>query len=194
MPEIMLHEEVGYYLSDKIKVSSYDYYLGLLAPDSPNLNGFAPKEERWLAHQRRKDYQEWRQALKDFYQKEKNNYPKDFILGYMIHILTDIVYDEFIYLKVREEIEKTYTREESHNIMREDMKKYYFKEIEEIKEVLQKENDSYDILNIKKDTLINWKKKTIDLFANKNTSIYQTDTIIQELNEKVYQELKEEWL
>ena len=194
MPTIMIHEEVGYYLSKELNISSYDFYLGLLAPDSPNLEGFAPKEERWQAHQRRKDYKEWRQALKEFYQKEKTNYPKDFLLGYIIHVLTDIIYDEFFYLKVREEIEKEYSRDDSHNIMRNDMSMYYFKEIEEITELLKNKNNSYDILNISKETLLKWKEKTISLFPKENTSIYQTKEIIQKLNQKVLEELKEGWL
>ena len=194
MPTIMIHEEVGYYLSKELNISSYDFYLGLLAPDSPNLEGFAPKEERWQAHLRRYDYKEWRQALKEFYQKEKTNYPKDFLLGYIIHVLTDIIYDEFFYLKVREEIEKEYSRDDSHTIMRNDMSRYYFKEIEEITELLKNKNNSYDILNISKETLLKWKEKTISLFPKENTSIYQTKEIIQKLNQKVLEELKEGWL
>ena len=194
MPTIMIHEEVGYYLSKKLNISSYDYYLGLLAPDAPNIEGFAPKEERWLAHQRRKDYQEWRQALKEFYQREKNHYPKHFILGYIIHVLTDIVYDDYIYLKVRDTIEKEYSREDSHNIMRNDMEKYYFHEIENIQELLKENHISYDILNISKETLLKWKEQVIESFPKENTSIYQTDSVIQKLNEQVLKELREEWL
>ena len=97
MPNVMIHEEVGYFISKKINKKSYDYFLGLLAPDAPNTYGFGKKEDRWLAHQRKNDYNEWRNSLKEFYQKEKNNYPQNFLLGYITHILTDIIYDDYFY-------------------------------------------------------------------------------------------------
>lgn len=190
MPNIMIHEEVGHYLSNKINKNSYNYYLGLLAPDSPNTYGFGKKEDRWLAHQRRKDYDEWRKSLKDFYQVEKTNYDEDFLLGYYIHILTDIVYDDFLYLRVREEILKdNHTLEESHDIMRNDMDKYYFKEIENIKEILNSDNTTYEINGISKELMSEWKDKTLNELTTENKSIYLTDEIINELNELVYKEL-----
>lgn len=189
MPNIMIHEKVGYYISNKININSYDYYLGLLAPDTPNLEGFAPKEERWMAHQRKKDYYEWRESLLSFYNREKDNYPKDFILGYYIHVLTDIVYDDFLYLKVREEILKEYDMEKSHDIMRKDMDKYFFKEINDIKEILSNSEVSYDILNISSKKLLLWKEKEMSLWDHFNTSKYITDEIICFLEEEVYNEL-----
>lgn len=190
MPNVMIHEEVGYFLSNKLNKNSYNYYLGLLAPDSPNTYGFGKKEDRWLAHQRRKDYNEWRNSLKEFYNQEKNNYNEDFLLGYYIHILTDIIYDDFLYLKVREEILKDgYSLEESHDIMRNDMDKYYFNEIEEIKNILSKENETFEINGISKELMSKWKDKVLEEFTNKNESIYITKELINTLNELVYKEV-----
>lgn len=190
MPNIMIHEEVAYFLSKKINKNSYNYFLDVLAPDAPNTYGFGKKEDRWLAHQRKKDYNEWRKSLKEFYQKEKNNYEEDFLLGYYIHILTDIVYDDFIYLKVREKIiEDGYSMEESHDIMRNDMDKYYFKEISDIKEILNKENTTYEINGISKELMGKWKDKTLNELSNINESRYISDDVINTLNELVYKEL-----
>ena len=190
MPNIMIHEEVGHFLSKKLNKNSYNYYLGLLAPDSPNTYGFGKKEDRWLAHQRRKDYNEWRNSLKEFYNQEKNNYNEDFLLGYYIHILTDIIYDDFLYLKVREEILKDgYSLEESHDIMRNDMDKYYFNEIEEVKNILSKENETFEINGINKELMSKWKDKVLEEFTNKNESIYITKELINTLNELVYKEV-----
>ena len=190
MPNIMIHEEVGHYLSKKINKNSYNFFLGLLAPDSPNTYGFGKKEDRWLAHQRRKDYDEWRKSLKEFYEKEKNNYDEDFLLGYYIHILTDIVYDDFLYLKVREEILKDiHTLEESHDIMRNDMDKYYFKEIEDIKAILNKDNTTYEINGISKELMSEWKEKVLKELNDKNECIYINQEIIDTLKELVYKEL-----
>lgn len=190
MPNVMIHEEVGYYLSKKLNKNSYNYFLGIIAPDAPNTYGFGKKEDRWLAHQRKKDYNEWRNSLKDFYEKEKNNYDEDFLLGYYIHILTDIIYDDYLYLKVKEEILKsTIDKEQYHEIMRDDMDKYYFKEIEIIKDILSKESKTYEINGISKELMLEWKSKVLKDFANENTSVYITNEIINTLNELVYKEL-----
>ena len=190
MPNVMIHEEVGYYLSKKLNKNSYNFYLGIIAPDAPNTYGFGKKEDRWLAHQRRKDYDEWRKSLKDFYNQEKNNYDEDFLLGYYIHILTDIIYDDYLYLKVKEEIQKdAKDKDMYHEIMRDDMDKYYFKEIETIKNILNKENKTYEINGISEELMLEWKKKVLKDFANENTSVYITNEIINTLNELVYKEL-----
>ena len=190
MPNIMIHEEVGYFISKKINNDSYNYFLGLLAPDAPNTYGFGKKEDRWLAHQRKNDYNEWRNPLKEFYEKEKNRYDKDFLLGYCVHILTDIIYDEFLYLKVREEILKdNITLEESHEVMRKDMDKYYFDEIEIIKDILKREKITYEINGISKELMYEWKNKILNELTNENKSIYMTNEIINTLNELVYKEL-----
>ena len=185
MPNVMIHEEVGYFLSNKLNKNSYNFFLGLLAPDSPNTFWFGKKEDRWLAHQRRKDYNEWRNSLNEFYQKEKNNYDEDFLLGYYIHILTDIIYDDFLYLKVREEILKdNHSLEESHDIMRTDMDKYYFNEIEDIKDILNKDNVTYEINGISKELMSKWKEKIINELNNNNECIYINKEIIDTLNEE----------
>ncbi len=192
MPNIMIHEEVGKYIGNKLNINSYDYYLGILAPDTPNLEGFAPKEERWTAHLRKKDYTKWRNNLKEFYLREKDNYNKDFLLGYYIHILTDIVVDDFIYLDLREEILRDgYKLEESHQVLLDDYSKYYFKEIEEIKDILNSSNKSYNINNISSDKLLKWKIKSINSFASSNQSKYLNSDVINFLNVEVYKELTE---
>lgn len=186
MPSTIIHEEVGFYLSKKLNINSYDYYLGLLAPDAPNLESFASKEERWTAHQRDKDYEKWYNNAKKFYKNNKDNFNKDFLIGYYIHIITDIAYDNILYKQVREEIEKENMNEDGHTIMTKDMNNYYFKEIELIKDILSKSNKSYDILNISKDKLNKFKIKCLNNFTNKNTSVFITKDVIDKLNEKVF--------
>ena len=45
-----------------------------MAPDSVNLEFFAPKEDRWTAHLRKRDLTDWRINLRKYYDKNKNNY------------------------------------------------------------------------------------------------------------------------
>ncbi len=189
MPSISIHLEVGYLLSKKINLNSYNYYLGLITPDSPNLYGFGPKEERWKTHVRRKDLKKWRESLKDFYQKEKNNYPIDFLLGYFIHILTDIIYDDYFYKQVKNNIMENHILEEyAHNTMREDMNHYYFKELEEIKSILLRENTAYKINSISEKKILLWKEKCIKDFSFNNTSKYIKKETIYLLTDIVYKE------
>ena len=190
MPSVVIHEKIGKYIADEMGISSYDYYLGLLAPDTPNLYGFAPKEERWEAHQRRKNYHEWRQAIMSFYFEQQGTYPEDFLLGYYVHVITDIVFDEIWYIKVRNEIEKNYSTEISHTIMRVDMENYSFDGIIKIKGLLQEKNTAYDILNISKEDLLTWKEKKVSSWQDENKSKYITEEVIKNLEEKVYEEIK----
>ena len=160
MPNIKIHEEVAYLYTRTHK--EYDnkyFYLGVLAPDTPNLNGFGSKKERWEAHQRSKDLDEWENKIKIFYNNNKNKYNKYFIFGYLFHVITDIVYDRELYLKVRDKIlEDNIPIEEAHQVMRNDMNNYgsNFKEFDYIKQQLQEITEYYDILNIKKEQLKSW--------------------------------------
>lgn len=190
MPSAIIHEKVGYNIGKKYNLNSYDYYLGLLAPDAPNLNGFAPKEERWPAHVRRKDLNEWREALLGFYLESKNNYPKDFLLGYYIHILTDIVFDDFFYKKIRKEINmQGNSKEDAHQIMSNDMEEYYFNEFDEIKELLKNNETSYSINNISKELLTSWKDKIINAPIKSNKREFVTEEVVENLAHIVYEEL-----
>ena len=56
------------------------YYLGVTAPDSVNLDGFASKEIRWAAHLRAKTPKEWYQNIEEFYQKRRKKADPDFAI------------------------------------------------------------------------------------------------------------------
>jgi len=191
MPEINIHEKVAYDLAQKYNLKSRDFFLGNLSPDSVNINGLASKSDRWFSHARKKDLNEWRESLKEFYLRERDNYPKDFILGYITHILTDIIHDDYLYLKQREKIKKDYNcnNDEAHIILREDMSKYRFKEWKEIIKLLKDNNIFYDILNISKYLEEAWLNKKIKDYLDDNNSIYQTDEDIDMLILLVEKEL-----
>lgn len=191
MPSAIIHVKVGYDIGKKYSLNSYNYYLGLLAPDAPNLNGFAPKKERWQAHVRREDLTEWSRALLEFYLKNKENYPKDFLLGYYVHILTDIAFDEYFYQKIRTEIEKQGYKENAHQIMSNDMETYYFTEFEEIKEILKNSQVSYNINNISHELLLAWKEKIINTSNKTNNGKFVTETVIENLTNLVSKHLVE---
>ena len=192
MPNIRIHEEVAYiYTRNHKEYDNKYFYLGVLAPDSPNLEGFAPKVERWTAHQRDKDYDEWERKIKKFYIENKDNYNKYFIFGYLFHVITDIVYDRDIYLDVRKIIMKdNVSLEDSHNVMRKDMDYYgtNFKEFDYIKNKLLELDEYYDILNISKEKLEAWTKLNLEEQEKKQPK-YINIEIIDKLAKKVEKEL-----
>ena len=189
MPNVMIHERIGYLLSKELQINSYDYYLGLLAPDSPNLNGFAEKNIRWQAHVRKKNLQEWRKSLIDFYKNNEKNYPRDFLLGYFIHILTDIVYDDYFYEPITSKIKKDYPSSNTHELLRMDMNKYYFKEIKIIREILEQETKTYSINGISQEQMLKWKEKQVNDWIRDNSSIYHPENVLNLLTKKVSEEL-----
>ena len=148
MPIISIHEEVAIRLAENNnKLDTKDFYLGVCAPDTVNLNGFAEKEKRWTSHQRKKDLNEWRNSLKEFYQKEKSNYPKNFLLGYITHILTDIIYDDYFYDDVKKQIiNDNNSNNDPHELMGKDME-YYFNGRVAVKDFLTGEEMSVKYKN-----------------------------------------------
>lgn len=191
MPNTVVHEEVGYYLSKKLDISSYEYYLGLMAPDTVNVEHFANKQERWTSHVRDKDLNIWKENLKKFYKEERNKINNDFLLGYTIHILTDIVYDEYFEEKIHKEILKNNQEKDYWYIKWSDMDKYSFKEQSTINTILLKNNNYIEIKNITKEKLLKWKEKYLKNQSNLNKSLYFNQKIIDNLNIRVEEELKE---
>ena len=195
MPIISIHEEVAIRLAkNNNDLDTKDFYLGVCAPDTVNLNGFAEKEKRWTSHQRKKDLNDWRKSLKEFYKKEKTNYPKNFLLGYITHILTDIIYDDYFYDNVKKEIiNDNNSNKDPHILMGKDMEYYSSnsKYKNKIKEVLSNQDKFYDILNITS------KELELFIYKNQNTNYenkinhYINDNLINNLTKKVESELQE---
>ena len=88
-------QQEGGLLHDLIKDPA-SYYLGVAAPDSVNLDGFASKEIRWEAHQRAQTPKGWYVRAGAFYHRLKEEHfpDQDLLLGYLVHILTDAAFDE----------------------------------------------------------------------------------------------------
>lgn len=194
MPNIMIHEKVAYNIAKKIKeLDNKEFYLGALSPDVVNVNGFASKKERWTSHIRDKDLNKWRLNIINFYKKEQNNYNKCFLTGYLIHILTDIVFDDYFYLDVTSKMKSDNNLNDPHPYFLKCMDEYAKENIElnfflEIKEKL-KNPTYYDILNITKEELKSWtEKKLNEQITTKIENKYIDDELITELTSKVIDE------
>ena len=94
MPGPITHLETAYYYN---KMCGYPFggelYLGSISPDSVNVKGHALRQKRWPAHLRDADLDRWQSNATEFYQENKGKVDEAFLRGYIIHILTDIVWD-----------------------------------------------------------------------------------------------------
>lgn len=195
MPTVAIHEEVSYLIAKKYQeLDKGDFYLGALAPDTPNLNGFAPKELRWDAHLRDENLDAWLNNVKKFYQNNKDKYNRYFLLGYILHIITDIIYDRDFYWKIRNEMQKdNIPEQEQHGLLRNSMLNYGYENEKEtfwidIKEKL-KNISGYNIRNITKETLISWKNKCFRNHISQNKpNKYITKNDIVKLTSRVEEE------
>lgn len=96
MPSSPVHLYVARLIADDLNVNdTAQYLLGSIAPDSVNLEGFAPQEVRYEAHNRSLDLDEWKKKALSVYEDTKGR-DKDFAKGVLVHILTDIFWDELI--------------------------------------------------------------------------------------------------
>lgn len=99
MTHILIAEKVSEYFDTPV---NYDtYMLGAIAPDSvhaykdyvPSMKERAhllPMDLRWGKITTGDQFERWLASAMDFYISNQNVYEKDFLLGYIVHILTDI--------------------------------------------------------------------------------------------------------
>lgn len=192
MPTTVIHEIVSRKLTKKYKnLDNYNFYLGSTAPDSVNVDGFAEKELRWTAHIRDKDLNKWKNNIINFYNNEKSNYNESFIKGYITHIMTDIIYDELFYDEVtgKIDIDDYNTR---HRKMLDYMNSYGInnKDYNYVIDILNSNNETYDIRNINKELMKRWKLKVInDLLISTNDNIIN-DELLERITKEVEKELK----
>ncbi len=98
MPSAPIHLKVAAGIAQRLGVSdTAQFLLGSVAPDSVNLNGFAPKDVRYMAHVRSTDISVWKQNVKELCAELlQGGYNADFVKGVATHLLTDIFWDELI--------------------------------------------------------------------------------------------------
>ena len=193
MPSSNIHLKVAYELNKRLNINSIDFIVGNIAPDAVNINGFAPREERWTAHLRDKDLDTWIENAKTFYKQNEGKIDNDFLLGYTSHLLTDVLHDKYLYMNQKEQIIKD-TKcniEDAHDILREDMNNYSFKEFYEIKDSLLEYENRYEILNIDKEKLNKWIRIVVNIYRENKVSKYQKDEDIEFLIEKIENILKQ---
>ncbi len=192
MPTSVIHEIVGRKITKKYHyLDNYNFYLGIIAPDAVNKDGFAKKEDRWTAHLRDKDLKKWMDNIIFYYQENKTIYDGLFLKGYITHIITDIVYDQYLY----DEVINKYNipdNKQAHKHMLNQMNSYGLnnKDYQYVTAILNEKDISYNIRNIDKETLSKWKNKITNQILSKSSDLLINDEIIDKLTYLVIEELQ----
>lgn len=105
MPGPITHLQAAFYYNVRqIKKYPAEIYLGSVSPDSVNVDGLAPKEKRWPAHLRDADLKVWLENARKFYADNKGKTDEAFLRGYIIHLVTDIVWDAYFNDEIYEKL------------------------------------------------------------------------------------------
>lgn len=178
MPTSIIHLKIGYeYAKRHQQYDNKQFYLGLIAPDAVNLNGFAEKEKRWHAHLRDKNLEVWKSNITNFYRKNKEHFDINYIYGYLIHVLTDIFFDEKnpteLFPKIENRVGKEKLREEYSKQMdlfeRSQLTTDWWKYVEDELESSQAE----EINGISKSDIDDWRKLVLCDYTNKEVAQYE---------------------
>lgn len=178
MPTSIIHLKIGYeYAKRHQQYDNKQFYLGLIAPDAVNLNGFAEKEKRWHAHLRDKNLEVWKSNITNFYRQNKEHFDNNYIYGYLIHVLTDIFFDEKnpteLFPKIENRVGKEKLREEYSRQMdlfeRSQLTTEWWKYVEN-----ELKNSRADGINgISKSDIDDWRKLVLGDYTNKEVAQYE---------------------
>lgn len=79
-----------------------EYYLGCISPDAIHVRGNIDKKDKRITHLHAEG-PEWENNVINFLKQNRNKKNYNFLLGYGIHILTDIIWWETVYIKFKQE-------------------------------------------------------------------------------------------
>ena len=108
MASCMIHLYAGWLYAQKNTefLDHPNFYLGCILPDCVNLGGFAKKEIRWHSHLRAADLSQWEENALAFYQKNRDSISAPLLTGYVIQILTDILWDRYFHEEIWSQAQK----------------------------------------------------------------------------------------
>lgn len=85
-----------------------EFYLGSISPDAIHMRKDAGKESKGITHLHA-DGDQWKHNVLRFLKQNKTKSNYSFLLGYGIHIFTDIFWNETLYVKFQLKYEKDST-------------------------------------------------------------------------------------
>lgn len=176
MPTSLIHFKVGNeYAKNHRQFDNSQFYLGLITPDTVNLHGFAEKKVRWAAHIRDKNLNTWKENIVGFYKNNLGKFDLSYIHGYLIHVLTDIIFDEINPNGIFKKIEEKYGKENRKDIYSLQMDLYECSQLdenwwEEVRQLLFK-SEPENINNIPKEDIAEWKNQIVRIYDTKEKKV-----------------------
>lgn len=161
MTHILIAEKVLEYFDCPIDYATY--IVGSIAPDAVHANpNYSPelKEKshlfadglKWGEVVSEKEYDEWLDSIKEFYFNNYFKYDRDFFLGYIVHVLTDICSNSEIYAPFYKSLAQDEIAEKKKQFSYESycVNYYLFREYSKDKRLVDtlKKGRSYSIPNI----------------------------------------------
>ena len=166
MTHILIAEKVLEYFDCPIDYATY--IVGSIAPDAVHANpNYSPelKEKshlfadglKWGEVASEKEYDEWLDSIKEFYFNNYFKYDRDFFLGYIVHVLTDICSNSEIYAPFYKSLAQDEIAEKKKQFSYESycVNYYLFREYSKDKRLVDtlKKGRSYSIPNIYDDSI-----------------------------------------
>ncbi len=187
MTHILVAEKILEYFDCPI---DYDTYIvGSIAPDAVHANlNYSPtlKEKshlfaeglKWGEVASENEYAEWLDSVKEFYINNYFKYDRDFFLGYIVHVLTDICSNSEIYTPFYKSLAQDEIVEKKKQFSYESycVNYYLFREYSKDKNIVDtlKKGRSYSISDVYDDSVFENRIKQLFDFEFKK---WDTDTI-----------------
>ncbi len=214
MTHVLVAEKLLEYFDFSIDYPTY--MVGAVAPDAVHANpDYTPKLKekshlfaeglKWGVVTSEKQFDKWLRSVKEFYVDNNSKYDRDFFLGYIVHILTDIcscrdIYAPF-YLSLTEEDrdeKKKQFAQESYVV-----NYYLFREFSKGKDLMEilKTGHSYSIPDVYDDSfsenrsrqLLDFEFNTWDLGSIENHSIVtieNTKALLESAPQRIWEMLR----
>ncbi|MCR5607098.1 MAG: hypothetical protein K6F69_09835 [Treponema sp.] len=193
MPSSLYHLNVAYLIAQADKsLYTPEYFLGAIAPDCVNLNGFAPKNIRWQAHNRAIDLDKWEENVYQLYKKEKYGAIdsvqfNDFLLGFVTHIFTDIQADRIEDTVRADMMQKYPDSPDEYKLYSSQIKLYEYSQLDSEwwKDTVSKLSvaHAFSVNNLKSLDVFDWRNFVLADYKQKQKTEY--DLITPEIIQKV---------
>jgi hypothetical protein len=109
MPLPMVHFKTAYSVLSKTGAADIDqplFYIGSLAPDSVHSRQNYTLADRSYSHFKSKDVSQWFENINRFLLEYKTSSDFSFYLGYAVHIMTDIIWEEKVFKRFLQSYQK----------------------------------------------------------------------------------------
>lgn len=181
MPTPVIHLCVAKKIVEKYSViDKAAFYLGSISPDAvygePTYYDVDGKDsDHQRAHLQKPDFADWKKNVTGFIHSMKSDVNRDFIIGYGVHILTDILWKETLFAEFLSQIPLNDTNATSPRVL-------YYKDMEitdyEMFKAYDLEADVWQCLSnnpiktvenslVNGDDMLKWKVNVLRLFAHK---------------------------